>query len=70
MKMFPGWRSACTKPSSKIIFISMPSPIRATRFGSERVAGVERILVPSMKLMVRIRSVDSASITSGKTTSG
>ena len=70
MKMFPGCRSACTKPSSKIIFSSVARPRRATRFGSERVAAVARIFVPAMKLMVRTRSVDSASITSGNTTSG
>ena len=70
MKMFPGCRSACTKPSSKIILSSACRPRRATRFGIRARAGVARILVPSMKLMVRMRSVDSASITSGKTTSG
>ena len=70
MKMFPGCRSACTNPSSKIIFSSVESPSRATRFGSDRVAGVDRIFVPSMKLMVRMRSVESSSTSSGKTTSG
>ncbi len=70
MKMFPGWRSACTKPSSKIILSIVCSPRRATFLGSERVSGVDRILVPAMKVMVRIRSVDSASITSGNTTGG
>jgi hypothetical protein len=44
----PGCRSACTKPSSKIIFISVARPRRATRFGSERVARVARIFVPVM----------------------
>ena len=46
MKMFPGCRSACTKPSSKIIFISVDSPRRATRFGSERVAARRQDLRP------------------------
>ena len=51
MKMFPGCRSACTKPSSKIIFSSMPRPRPGDPLRDPTGCRVgTRILVPSMKL--------------------
>ena len=44
-------------------------PSRAMRLGSDRVWPTLRILVPSMKDMHRMRSLDSSASTSGKTTS-
>ena len=69
--MLPGCRSACTKPSSKIIFSSVcrPEARHPLRVGAGRAASTGSSS-PSMKLMVRMRSVDSSSISSGKTTSG
>ncbi len=69
MKMLPGCRSACTKPSSKIIFNITRNPIAASRFGSDGVCRKFRILVPSMNSMVSTRAEHSPSMSAGNVTS-